>query len=178
MVSGSAVLLLLVASLQPSWQWSLSSGPLPHSSGRLSHCSGVGGGSCLRRSSDAMMFEAYDLAPVVGCLQSPDMDAVQVCLDNFSPWLQITDGGEVIFSDKAIAGFIGGSVGVVGTVIATLFKRDEVKDRLKCTYCAGTGQITCGRCFGSGTVSMNGQSETCPTCEGTGTVVCINCQAT
>jgi len=25
----------------------------------------------------------------------------------------------------------------------------QVKERLKCSYCAGTGQITCGRCYGA-----------------------------
>ena len=171
---GSAVLLLLAATVQPSWQWSVGTGGVVRSSSRYS--SGVGGGSCQRRCGAASMFEAYDLAPVVQCLQSADMDTVQVCLDNISPWLQVTEEGAVIFSDKAIAGFIGGTVGVVGSVIATFVKRDEVKDRLKCSYCSGTGQIICGNCFGSGTVTVNGNTETCPNCEGTGTVVCINCQ--
>jgi hypothetical protein len=34
-------------------------------------------------------------------------------------------------------------VGAVGTLIATFVKRDQVKDRLKCPYCEGTGLIQC-----------------------------------
>ena len=34
-------------------------------------------------------------------------------------------------------------VGAVGTLIATFVKRDQVKDRLKCPYCEGTGIIQC-----------------------------------
>lgn len=59
----------------------------------------------------------------------------------------------------------------------------QVKDRLKCTYCDGTGQITCGRCFGAKVIELRDPSAAegmvrheCGTCEGTGTVVCINCQ--
>lgn len=59
----------------------------------------------------------------------------------------------------------------------------QVKDRLKCTYCAGTGQITCGRCFGAKMIELRDPSapdgvlrHECGTCESTGTVVCINCQ--
>ena len=32
-------------------------------------------------------------------------------------------------------------VGAVGTLVATFIKRDQVKDRLKCVYCDGTGII-------------------------------------
>ena len=128
--------------------------------------------------------EAYDLVPLFDCLNSyPDMDAVGTCLDAVNPWVELTKEGKLLFSETATAGFIGGTVGVVGTVIATFIKRDEVKDRLKCSYCEGAGQILCGRCYGTGThrvadpeAADGWRSEPCPTCEGTGFVVCINCQ--
>ena len=113
------------------------------------------------------------------------MDAVKICFDNINPWVELTQEGRLLFSETATAGFIGGSVGVVGTVVATFIKRDEVKDRLKCSYCDGEGQITCGVCLGTGTVEVrvedstgdaSWRSEPCATCEGTGSVVCINCQ--
>jgi hypothetical protein len=128
------------------------------------------------------MLEAYDLIPIINCLKLPDQDAVNACFDNIPPWLSVTDGGDIAFSQGAINGFIGGSVGAVGTLIATLIKKDQVKDRLKCPYCDGTGIITCGICLGTsqlasvdagtGTVTFSG----CDTCESSGNVVCINCQ--
>ena len=137
------------------------------------------------------MLEAYDLVPVVNCLNvSPTMDAVQACFDTISPWFQITDEGDIVFSEAAQAGFIGGTVGVIGTVVSTFIKRDEVKDRLKCPYCLGAGTIACGTCLGTGKV-MNiistaegaaGEEEPqfaeepCPDCDGTGQILCINCQ--
>jgi len=127
------------------------------------------------------MLEAFDLVPVVECLKLPSMDAVEACMDTISPWLEISDEGELSFSPNAVNGFIGGSVGVIGTLISTMIKKDEVKDRLKCTYCDGTGEILCGHCLGSGLLSRKSEtgaleSVVCPNCEGTGTVVCINCQ--
>ena len=64
-------------------------------------------------------------------------------LDGGALLLQVTDEGDVVLSQGAINGFLGGSVGAVGTLIATLVKRDQVKDRLKCPYCEGTGIIQC-----------------------------------
>lgn len=128
------------------------------------------------------MLEAYDLMPVVECLKDQSTyDTVEACLGDISPWLQINEFGEVQFSMSAINGFIGGTVGVLGTVLATYVKKGQVKDRLKCSYCEGTGQIGCGHCMGLGRISVpddNGKwtMVECPNCEGTGTVVCINCQ--
>jgi len=132
------------------------------------------------------MLEAYDLVPVVNCLKSGSTaDAVQACFDTISPWFAITDEGDVVFSEAARAGFTGGTIGVLGTVISTFIKRDEVKDRLKCPYCGGSGFIPCGTCCGRGTLmildSAEGEEprwreEPCPDCEGTGDILCINCQ--
>ncbi len=110
------------------------------------------------------------------------MDAVQACMDKLEPWLEVTEGGDITFSLNAVNGFIGGSVGVIGTVIATQVKKGEVKGRLKCVYCDGSGQILCGHCLGSRALSYKDEGgglvmgEHCSNCEATGTVVCINCQ--
>lgn len=128
------------------------------------------------------MLEAFDLLPVVDCLKLDNMDAVQVCMDKLEPWMEITEGGNFEFSLNAVNGFIGGSVGVIGTVIAAQVKKGEVKERLKCVYCDGTGQILCGHCLGTRVVSFTNDDgalmlgEDCDTCEKTGSVVCINCQ--
>lgn len=128
------------------------------------------------------MLEAYDLMPVVECLKDQSTyDTVEACFASISPWLQINEFGEVQFSISAINGFIGGTVGVVGTVVATYVKKGQVKDRLKCSYCDGTGQIGCGHCMGLKRISVpdeNGKwtMQECENCEGSGTVVCINCQ--
>jgi len=126
------------------------------------------------------MIEAYDLLPVVDCLKESDWDAVDMCMSTLEPWLSAEDG-TLAFSVNAVNGFIGGSVGVVGTVVATLIKKSQVKERLKCTYCNGTGEIVCGVCLRRGTVqSLNDdgvwEMTNCHNCEATGTVVCINCQ--
>ena len=71
---------------------------------------------------------------------------------------------------------------MIGTVIAAQFKKEEVKGRLKCVYCDGTGQIECGHCFGTSRLSYMDDSgavvlgANCDNCEMTGNVVCINCQ--
>ena len=123
-----------------------------------------------------------DLVPVVDCLKLDNMDAVQACMDTLEPWMELTEGGNINFSLNAVNGFIGGSVGVIGTVISAQIKKDEVKGRLKCVYCDGSGQIVCGHCLGARTLSYQTESgslvmdEQCSNCESTGTVVCINCQ--
>jgi len=128
------------------------------------------------------MLEAFDLLPVMDCLKLENMDAVQVCMDSLEPWMEITNENGLSFSLNAVNGFIGGTVGVLGTVISTKLKSGEVKNRLKCVYCEGAGQIVCGHCLGTGKLSYVNDSgevvlgESCPNCEGTGTVVCINCQ--
>jgi len=144
---------------------------------------GAGGAATAWRDRRAVqMLEAYDLMPVMDCLKQSDYEAVQACMEQIEPWLQVNEAGEMSFSLNAVNGFIGGTVGVLGTVIATLVKKQQVKDRLKCTYCDGTGQIVCGHCVGSGYLATLGADGTwqigssCENCEGTGSVVCINCQ--
>ena len=134
-------------------------------------------------SFDAPPPPKTDLLPIVDCLKLDNMDAVQVCMDRLEPWLELTETGDINFSLNAVNGFIGGTVGVIGTVIAAGIKKDQVKERLQCVYCEGSGQIMCGHCLGTGKISYYNEAlgelvlgETCPNCEGTGTVVCINCQ--
>lgn len=152
--------------------------PPPAHFGGSTHAPGA-----VQRHRRLSMIEAYDLVPMLTCF-SASSSAIEVeqCMQSISPWFSISDEGKVFLSEAAAGGFVGGSVGVIGTVISTLYKRDEVKDRLKCPYCNGSGQILCGVCFGTGMESINiagtdeWQEVVCSTCEGAGTVVCINCQ--
>ena len=100
--------------------------------------------ACLRRprwvggGTRMAVIEAYDLVPMLTCLDGTSgVDEVFACFGTLSPWLRIADGN-VVLSEFAIAGFIGGSVGAIGTLIATNIKRGEVKERLNCPYCEGT----------------------------------------
>jgi DnaJ-class molecular chaperone len=79
------------------------------------------------------------------------------------------------------AGIIGGSFGVVGTLVALEFKKMEVRERAQCPYCIGTGQLTCATCLGCGVVTSTREDgvamqQSCPDCEGTGYTTCINCK--
>ena len=173
---GGGRLLLLLAAWLPSGCDCLAVG------------SALTGRACARapargaRAASVDMIEAFDLFPVMECLKLASMDQVQTCMDyTLEPWMSINDDGDVSFSLNALNGFIGGSVGVIGTVVSTLIKKEQVKDRIKCTYCNGSGQIVCGHCLGTGIVSSFAEDGTlmsgpCQNCEGSGTVVCINCQ--
>lgn len=80
------------------------------------------------------------------------------------------------------AGFKGGSVGVIGTLIAIQIKKQEVRKQNECCYCEGSGHLTCGQCLGAGEMAMfsvgSGSSATigCPTCGGKTFITCVNCR--
>ena len=133
------------------------------------------------RARDVVAFlELYDLMPMMECLKLPAQVEVNACFEGLSPWLQVTKDGSLVLSQGAVAGFTGGSVGAVGTLVATLTKRDQVKGRLKCVYCDGRGIIQCGRCLGSSQLaSVNGATGElsyigCSNCEASGSVLCIS----
>ena len=87
------------------------------------------------------------------------------------------------------AGVIGGSFGVMGTLVALEFKKMEVRERAQCPYCIGTGHLTCATCLGSGVVTCtreivgeNGMvtlsvtKQSCPDCNADGYITCVNCK--
>ncbi|CAM9227648.1 unnamed protein product [Choristocarpus tenellus] len=84
------------------------------------------------------------------------------------------------------SGFIGGTVGVIGTLMAIQVKVSEVKELTECPYCRSSGQLPCGTCFGAGSVRVAQQagpntapdlvSVTCPECNGKTYITCINCK--
>jgi hypothetical protein len=169
------LLLLLLCAWLPSACFGLSLHALP-----ARGCSRAPGGFA-QRAGHVSLLEAYELLPVMECLKLNTMDQVQACMDVVEPWLRVGDGGDVTVSQGAINGFTGGTFGVIGTLAFTQLKKGQVKDRLKCLYCDGTGQITCGHCLGTGKITyMNDANELvtepCTNCDASGTVVCINCQ--
>lgn len=92
-----------------------------------------------------------------------------------------------------VAGILGGSFGVVGTLVAYEKRRFKTLERVLCPYCLGSGYLECGVCFGAESLNVaNVDEETkeklrgqlmecddeviCYNCEGTGAVTCPNCQ--
>jgi len=125
-----------------------------------------------QRSGDTRMIFDKEFLPLVECaklgLESGSLPDYNTCIENVATWAKL-DNGKLVMSEAAIAGFIGGTVGTLGTAATALFKRNEVKDRLTCMYCEGSGRILCGKCLGA--------PGGCGQCDGgQGSVVCINCQ--
>eukprot|EP00614_Pseudopedinella_elastica_P013103 CAMPEP_0172614274 /NCGR_PEP_ID=MMETSP1068-20121228/49311_1 /TAXON_ID=35684 /ORGANISM="Pseudopedinella elastica, Strain CCMP716" /LENGTH=229 /DNA_ID=CAMNT_0013419011 /DNA_START=126 /DNA_END=815 /DNA_ORIENTATION=- len=95
------------------------------------------------------------------------------------PNLYIPEGVEL----RSWLGFLGGTVGVLGTLLTYEKARFRMKQRILCPYCNGGGVITCGACLGCGKtlvkVGPNGAKESCAceTCGGIGEVACVNCKA-
>jgi DnaJ-class molecular chaperone len=86
-----------------------------------------------------------------------------------------------MLSNSAQSGLTGGAIATMGVIFVALIRKQEVKDRLRCMYCDGTGQIACGACLTTGyrqTTSPSGEvtKVMCSVCEGRNTVMCINCQ--
>lgn len=114
----------------------------------------------------------YDLDVLVSCAQEGTWDTFQTCLATKEPWLGVNAQGQLTITVQAAGGGVAGSIGVLGTLIAFKIRQGEVKDRLKCIYCEGSGRITCGQC----TIVKDGVQTKCEACSDMGTVLCINCQ--
>ena len=69
--------------------------------------------------------------------------------------------------------FIGGTVGIMGTMMALEIKTKQDAGLDACPYCMGYGEILCATCLGTG-VTNNG--DTCTNCNGQKAVECINCK--
>ncbi|CAN0026890.1 unnamed protein product, partial [Phaeothamnion confervicola] len=81
-----------------------------------------------------------------------------------------------------VSAFAGGTVGVMGTLVALELKKFRVKERSTCPYCSGAGKLVCAQCFGSGSLLVRSTttdlrlSVPCPCCGGKKGVVCTNCR--
>lgn len=85
----------------------------------------------------------------------------------------IFERGALRILDPDLAAFVGGAVGVIGTVESIMARRRAVRDRLTCVYCDGSGSLGCGVCFGTG---IGSDGLPCGACSGTGKVDCVSCQ--
>jgi len=102
------------------------------------------------------------------------------------------------------AAFAGGTVGVMGSLVAIELRRLNLKEKAQCPYCRGRGVLPCATCAGSGTeLKVTDQklatcSESlakqevlllqesrgdisfdiikCECCEGKTTVLCTHCE--
>ena len=73
--------------------------------------------------------------------------------------------------DAVSSAFIGGTVGVMGTMITLELKKGTTDANLdQCPYCIGNGRLLCAGCLGTGS------KGNCKTCNGLGLVECIGCK--
>lgn len=73
--------------------------------------------------------------------------------------------------------FAGGTVGVMGTLIALEWAKIDTLERQQCSYCRGTGKLICGSCCGLRVMpdAQTGQRD-CDNCSGQGGVECMHCE--
>ena len=109
----------------------------------------------------------------------PSLPDVATSWSSFRSYLE-TAGATVVFErgalrilDPDLAAFVGGAVGVIGTLQSIMARREAVRERLTCVYCDGLGTLTCGYCLGSG---RDSSGMPCSNCAGAGKVACVSCQ--
>jgi hypothetical protein len=82
--------------------------------------------------------------------------------------------------NEFVAAVAGGTVGVMGTLIALEIGRQRARERKQCPYCRGSGKLPCGSCFSIGAVPSSTAQPTaqlpCDLCVGTGYVRCNHCE--
>ena len=88
--------------------------------------------------------------------------------------------------NELISGFAGGTVGVMGTLIALELKKQNVISRSDCPYCQGAGKLPCAQCYGSGVMLVKTagaaddpalrMSVPCSCCKGTALITCVICR--
>jgi len=127
-------------------------------------------------SSNALVAGATGLLPIVSQRQR--------VVAHLDPNLYIPEGVHL----HSWLGFLGGSVGVFGTLLTYEKGRFKMKQRILCPYCEGSGVITCGACCGCGRTVPVGANNVvpgtggeaavsqCATCGGLGVVACVNCK--
>ncbi|KAG5177080.1 hypothetical protein JKP88DRAFT_248994 [Tribonema minus] len=85
-------------------------------------------------------------------------------------------------TEHVSAGILGGSVGVIGTLLGIEWKKYNVRQASECCYCRGSGHLVCGQCLGTGELTLvnavtnKSISLGCPTCSGMTYITCINCK--
>jgi len=67
----------------------------------------------------------------------------------------------------------GGTVGVLGSVIAIEAKKAAYQKSKDCPYCDGSGSLMCAGCLGSG---LAADGSKCVVCSGVKAISCENCK--
>mmetsp|Transcript_4796 Transcript_4796/g.11278 ORF Transcript_4796/g.11278 Transcript_4796/m.11278 type:complete len:155 (-) Transcript_4796:276-740(-) len=115
----------------------------------------------------------YSLAHVCGFTKqvSPRVRKHQTVAKQVDQWI----AQDILDATSAIG---GGTIGVVGTIVALELKKREIKKKAECPYCLGGGFLTCAQCMGGRTVIMKsgGGQQSCSCCDASGQVTCVNCK--
>lgn len=72
-------------------------------------------------------------------------------------------------TEEMVSALAGGTVGVLGSVIAIEAKKMKVQKSKECPYCNGRGSLVCAGCLSS-------DSKNCAVCYGQGLIPCENCK--
>lgn len=95
--------------------------------------------------------------------------------------------------DPIVASFSGGAVGVISALMVVEINNVKQQEHKRCTYCLGTGYLSCARCSSTGSVvlvepvaTVNGADQPlsapktirCSNCSGAGKVMCPTCLCT
>lgn len=115
-----------------------------------------------------MLLKLLVLPTVLGFVTSPVQTHRQ---QRASTQVYLVDNPELLHRIQvdAVAAFVGGALGVVGTLVVYETRRYHARTRVACPYCEGTGSLVCGVCVG--------HDPNCPHCDA-GRIKCVNCEAT
>lgn len=82
--------------------------------------------------------------------------------------------------NEVAAAVAGGTVGVMGTLIALEVGRAKARERKQCPYCRGSGRLACGQCCTIGAVpsvsNLPAAQDACQLCNAAGYVECMHCE--
>lgn len=82
--------------------------------------------------------------------------------------------------NEIAAAVAGGTVGVMGTLIALEIGRERARERKQCPYCRGSGKLPCGHCYTLGAIpsptALPTAQVSCDACSATGYVQCNHCE--
>lgn len=71
-------------------------------------------------------------------------------------------------TEEVVSAIAGGTVGVLGSVLAIEVKKMKVQKSKECPYCNGKGSLVCAGCLG--------ESSDCIVCSGVRVIPCENCK--